>query len=74
MHSCLNNRNTHSTSKGHTILIFFQKNKETNSSLSTCQLVFVHFLEESEDTKKTFQNQLTFSKAKIILECNLSLF
>ena len=25
--------------------------------------LFVHFLEESEETKKSFQNYLTFSKA-----------
>ena len=31
----------------------------------TCQLVFLHFLEESEDTKKTFQNQLTFRNESV---------
>ena len=46
--------------------LFFQANvsskRRTNKfDFTICQLVFVHFLEESEDTKKTFRNQLTFS-------------
>ena len=31
---------------------------------ASSRLVFVRFLEEIEDTKKTFWNQLTFSGAK----------
>ena len=39
--------------------------KRTNKfNFTTCQLVFVCFLEESEDTKKIFQNYLTFSAFK----------
>ena len=44
---------------------FFQK---TNKRIwlyyhhTYSRLVFVHFLEEIEDTKKTFRNQLTFSR------------
>ena len=35
--------------------------KRTNEfDLTTMQCVFVRFLEENEDTKKTFRNQLTF--------------
>ena len=43
--------------------ILLPKKELTNSTLSyetSGQLVFIHFLEEIEDTKKTFQNQLTF--------------
>ena len=42
---------------------FFQKtNKQIRLYFydTSGQLVFIHFLEEIEDTKKTFQNQLTF--------------
>ena len=43
--------------------------KVRQTDVTTCQLVFVCFLEESEDTKKTFQNYLTFSafKEKFVL-------
>ena len=33
---------------------------------TTWRLVFVRFLEESEDTKKTFRNQLTFNNYLIL--------
>ena len=48
--------------KGQTNLkLFFQADvsskKRTNKfDFTTCRLVFVRFLEESEDTNKTFQN------------------
>ena len=40
---------------------FFQadvssKKRNNKFDFTTCRLVFVHFLEESEDTKKTFRN------------------
>ena len=35
--------------------------KRTNKfDFTTCRLVFLRFLEESEDTKKPFRNKLTF--------------
>ena len=40
------------------------KNECTNWFFSTCRLVFVGFLEEIEDTKKTFRNYLTFKDIK----------
>ena len=53
LHTCL--------TKGQTNSKFFQADvsskKRTNKfDFTTCQLVFVRFLEESEDTKKTFRN------------------
>ena len=49
-------RQNHSTSKGQTNLKWFfqddvSSKKRTNKfNFTTCQLVFIHFLEESEDT------------------------
>ena len=48
---------------------FFQTDVSSNKRMNkfnftTCRLVFVHFLEESEDTKKTSRNLLTFRKVK----------
>ena len=44
---------------------FSQKNERKNSTYDTSgRLVFVRFLEEIEDTKKTFQNKLTFKKRR----------
>ena len=54
--------------KGHLILkgLFgILNSSKTNSIMyydTSGRLVFVHFLEEIEDTKKTFRNQLTFSR------------
>ena len=35
---------------------FLPKNVRTNSTLLFVDLFYIHFLEESDDTKKTFQN------------------
>ena len=41
--------------------------KQTNEFIfTTMQRVFVRFLEEIEDTKKTFRNYLTFKEVKIL--------
>ena len=61
--------------KGQTNLkLFFQADayskKWTNKfNFTTCRLVFFHFLEESEDTKKIFRNYLTFSKLWKLTMC-----
>ena len=35
---------------------FLPKKGSNKFDFTTCRLVFVHFVEESENTKKTFQN------------------
>ena len=49
--------------------LFFQadvssKKQMNKFDFTNCRLVFVRFLEESEDTKKTFRNQLTLTVVK----------
>ena len=46
---------------------FFQadvssKKRMNKFDFTTCRLVFIRFLEEIEDIKKTFRNYLTFSR------------
>ena len=47
--------------KGQTIIFSRWHNRANKFNSTTCRLVFVRFLEESEGTKKTFRNQMTFS-------------
>ena len=41
--------------------------KQMNEFVFTLRRVFVHFLEEIEDTKNTFRNYLTFNKLQVFL-------
>ena len=50
-------------SKANCQAINSSKKRTDDFVFTTMRRVFVHFLEEIEDTKKTFRNYLTFSKS-----------